>query len=530
MNGYFKIEQNDKGVSIRLIPPTEDGEKIRVAELREYLDRLGVTYDPMAINSALYQLSDTDVVLFLSPIKIPTVDEKCNIVIAEDKLSAVLRFYPGEAEGKPLTAAYVKELLDDMKIKYGIDEDAIERVLSEKKYCSDVIIAKGKLPTAGRDAKINYYFDTNNKARPELKEDGSVDFFKLNTLHKCTKGQVLAEIEPEERGEDGIDVFGTVSPAREVKRAKFSHGRNLIISEDGLQLMSNVDGHASLVDDTVFVADVYQVENVDPATGNIDYNGNVEVNGNVCENFSIKTDGNVFVRGVVEGATIEAGGNIIIARGMHGQNKGKLIAGGNVVAKFISAAEVTAKGFVEAEQILNARINAGESVHAEAGKGLITGGRVIAGKEINVKNAGSAMGAATILEVGSDPEVKKQYAQLQKDVAEKTKSLSQMKQIMAATAQKLQAGNKLTTEQVMNFKAIQQQAVQLQGEIGADLAQIEQMDEMMRFDENAHINVRGTMYQGVAVTISGVNMAVKSEYTYCRLVRKGADIASTNLI
>ena len=179
---------------------------------------------------------------------------------------------------------------------------------------------------------------------------------------------------------------------------------------------------------------------------------------------------------------------------------------------------------------MNAKINAGESVHAEAGKGLITGGRVIAGKEINAKNVGSAMGASTILEVGSDPEVKKQYAQLQKDVAEKTKSLSQMKQVMAATAQKLQAGTKLTTEQVMNFKAIQQQAVQLQGEIAADLAQIEQMDEMMRFDENAHINVRGTMYQGVAVTISGINMAVKSEYTYCRLVRKGADIASTNLI
>ena len=189
MNGYFKLEQNEKGVSIRLIPPTEGGEKIRVTELREYLDRLGVTYDPMAINSALYQLSEEDVVLFLSPIKIPAVDEKCNIIVAEDKLSAVLRFYPGDTDGKLLTAAYVKELLSDMKIKYGIDEEAITKVLDEKIYCTDVIIAKGKLPTAGRDAKINYYFDTNNKARPELKEDGSVDFFKLNTLHMCTKGQ-----------------------------------------------------------------------------------------------------------------------------------------------------------------------------------------------------------------------------------------------------------------------------------------------------------------------------------------------------
>ena len=116
-----------------------------------------------------------------------------------------------------------------------------------------------------------------------------------------------------------------------------------------------VDGHVSLVDDKVFVSDVYSVEDVSTATGNIDYQGDVEVKGNVCENFSVKTRGNVFVQGVVEGATIEAGGNIVIARGMHGQNKGKLKAGGNVIAKFISAAQVETGGYVEAEQILNAK-------------------------------------------------------------------------------------------------------------------------------------------------------------------------------
>ena len=198
---------------------------------------------------------------------------------------------------------------------------AIDLMIDGKMYCTDVILAKGKLPTAGRDGKINYYFDTNNKARPEIKEDGSVDYFKLNMLHHCTKGQVLAEIEPEERGEDGVDVFGTITKAREVRKAKFDHGRNLEISKDGLKLMSMVDGHASLVNGAVFVSDIYSVENVDTSTGNIEYHGNVEVRGNVCENFKIKTDGDVFVGGVVEGAEIEAGGNIVIARGMHGQKR-----------------------------------------------------------------------------------------------------------------------------------------------------------------------------------------------------------------
>jgi hypothetical protein len=37
------------------------------------------------------------------------------------------------------------------------------------------------------------------------------------------------------------------------------------------------------------------------------------------------------------------------------------------------------------------------------------------------------------------------------------------------------------------------------------------------------------MYQGVVVSISGAALNVKNEYTYCRLVKKGSDIASTNL-
>ena len=195
--------------------------------------------------------------------------------------------------------------------------------------------------------------------------------------------------------------------------------KNLEVSPDGLQLISMVDGHVKFADGMVFVSDVYTVEDVSTATGNIDYHGNVEVRGNVCENFSVRTDGDVFVKGVVEGAVIEAGGDIVIARGMHGQNKGKLKAGGNIIAKFISAAVVEADGFVEAEQILNSRVTAGSSINAEAGKGLIAGGKVTAKCAINVKNAGSPMGSVTIMEVGSDPEMKKRLTELKKCFGQK---------------------------------------------------------------------------------------------------------------
>ena len=529
MNGYFRIVIDARGTGLELIPPTDGGDGIKVGELKDYLDRIGVPYDAMAINSALYQLKEEKTFLVLNSNKIAPVDEKCDIQVGFDKMSASLRLYPKSEGGSDITKEQIVTAIEDAKIKFGVDMSIIDQLLAEKKYCTDIMIAKGTLPTAGRDATINYYFDTNNKARPELNEDGSVDFFKLNTLHHCTNGQVLAEIVPEERGQDGVDVFGMVTPAREVKKAKFDHGRNLQISEDGLKLISMVDGHVTYVNGAVFVSDVYTVEDVGPSTGNIEYHGNVEVRGNVCENFEIKTDGDVYVNGVVEGAYIEAGGNIIIARGMHGQNKGKLVAGGNVIAKFISAAEVSAKGFVEAEQILNATVIAGTEVNAEAGKGLITGGRVVAKKAVNLKNAGSPMGANTIIEVGVDPEAKKRVASLQKEISDRSKSINQMKSVLSALSAKLQSGAKLTPDQITNLKAIQKTLKADQEQFQQDMEELQSLDEMIKFDDSAHIDVRGTMHLGVTITISGINMAIKSEYTFCRLIKKGADIVSTNI-
>ena len=520
MNGYFQIQISEKGVSLLLSPPIGEGEKIRVAELKEYLNMVGVPYDVMAINSALANMGDEEIVLFLSPMKLEPVDEKCNVYVNSDKMTAVMRLYPPSAGGRSLSKAHIMEQIARIRVRAGIDEDAILMALEERPYCTDIIVAQGKLPTPGRDGSIVYHFDTDSTARPELREDGTVDFFKLNNL---------AEIIPEQKGENGFDVYGSVLLAREVKRVTFDHGRNMEKSKDGLQLISMVDGHVSLVGHAVFVSDVYSVEDVGTSTGNIEYHGDVEVKGNVCENFSVKTDGNVFVSGVVEGAVIEAGGNIIIARGMHGQNKGRLKAGGNVIAKFISAAEVEAAGFVEAEQFVNAKVSAGTNINADAGKGLITGGKVVAKGMINARNIGSPMGAATIVEIGTDVESKKRLAELQKSVGEKSKTIPQMKKVLEDTTKKLKAGVKLTQDQIKNARMLQVTLADSQAKIQEELKEIERLDKLLKNEGPAQIVLRGTMYQGVVVSISGATMTVKKEYTYCRLIKKDGDVASAIL-
>jgi hypothetical protein len=139
------------------------------------------------------------------------------------------------------------------------------------------------------------------------------------------------------------------------------------------------------------------------------------------------------------------------------------------------------------------------------------------------------MGTATVIEVGTDTDAKKRLAELQKSVGEKSQAITKMKRVIEDTALKLKSGIKLSPEQLKNAKMLSGMLQQNQQQVAGELAEIEKLDKMLRGSENAHIDVHGTMFQGVVVSISGAALNIKNEYTYCRLIKKGADIASTNL-
>ena len=132
MNGYFQIQIDKKGVSVILIPPVDGGENIRVAELKEYLNIIALPYDAMAINAALYSLENKEAVVFLNSVKRPPVREICTITTAADSMTAVLRLYPPSAGGAQLSKAQILEELQKAKIKFGIDEEAIRKLLEKR--------------------------------------------------------------------------------------------------------------------------------------------------------------------------------------------------------------------------------------------------------------------------------------------------------------------------------------------------------------------------------------------------------------
>ncbi|MGN1147467.1 MAG: FapA family protein [Lachnospiraceae bacterium] len=521
-NGYFRLVSMDGGFGLEIKAPSGNGEQVRIGEVTDYLMQRNVACDLSALKTAISQGKDT--VLPLGKGECPVEAMTYQLSINEDSMRATARFYAPSQTGQKMS---VQEFLGDLsfrQIRFGVMEERIREAFEKEEYCTDIIVAEGKPARQGTDASIEYFFNTDLKARPTVMEDGSVDFFHLNTINHCEIGDVLARLIPADPGEDGMNIQGTRIKPRNVKNAALKFGNNIELSEDKTVLTSKVNGHVTLVEDRVFVSDVLQLENVDISTGNIEYVGSVEIKGNVQSNFSVKAGGNIIVNGLVEGAYLEAGGDIVITRGMTGMSKGELKAEGNIVAKFLESTKASAGGYITAESILHSTVMAGGDITVDGRKGFISGGRVCATNLIQVKTLGSPMGTSTVIEVGADPVVKIRFQQMQKEVAELNKVIKSLEPIIASYVQKRKQGVQLSQEQLKYLTSILKLREQKMPELEKATKEMETLQEVIEQQSQAQVVVKGEVFPGVKIAIGDVSMVVQSSMKYCKFIKLRGDV------
>ncbi len=529
MNGCFQVMITEKETALKLVPPTNDGEPIAISELLEYLHTRKIeNFDVKRLNAVVSTLKEQQV-FSLIPQKISPINESFMVSVSQDNMEAVARFYPPSTGGTKMDKAEIMDVLHQKKIVYGIEEDTIEKFLQRRQYCTDIVLARGKAPVHGADGKIEYFFNTDLNTRPKRNEDGSVDFFHLNTINHCKQGELLARMTPADMGESGTNLLGEVLKPRDVKTVSLKYGKNITISEDKTEIYSQVNGHVSLVDDKVFVSDVFEVENVGPATGNIESEGSVLVNGNVQTGFSIRAKGNVHVYGVVEGASIVAGGDIIIDRGMNGMGRGRLQAGGSIVTKFLENAVAYSDDYVEANSILHSTVTAKTEINVDGKKGFIMGGFVRAINRINCRTLGSPMGADTYVEVGVDPEIKSRHQKLQEEILSIQQTIQKNRPILTNAAQKMKSGVQLEDAQMRYIQSLALETKKKQKRYAEVQAEYTGLESILEHKENACICVKDSLYAGTKVTISEATLVVKNTLQYCRLIKDQGDVRVTAL-
>lgn len=529
MNAYFRLDVQDFGTAIRIFPPKEDGERLDIREVTAYLERHDCdAYNLKELNLAIN--SDEESSLPVGDIHPKFVNEEMQITVSPNNMEAVCRFYPATENGSRINVQEILKSFTAKGIISGIDQDEILKFMEERLYCTDYVMAKGTLPTEGHDARIEYFFNTNVNLKPKKNEDGSVDYHQLNVISHVELGQLIAKLYPEDRGKPGKTIKGGELKPAAVKSMQLSFGDHIKISEDRTELYSDVTGHAMLVNGKVFVSDVYEVPaDVDNSTGDIDYSGNVTIRGNVKGGFTVKAKGDVIVEGVVEDALIEADGQIIVKRGIHGMTKGLLKAKGNILCKFIENALVISGGSIETDCILHSKVYASYEITVSGKKGFITGGVIRAGNLVEAQTIGSAMGAVTRIEVGVEPQKKARFTKLQKEIAEAEKTLDQIATILATYRAKRASGEKLSSEKIAYVAQLTQTQMVREKELAPVKEEYEALQNEMAQERSARVRVTRTIYAGTIVTISDASMTLKTDRSFCCIVKNEGELEIQNM-
>ncbi|MDE6626349.1 MAG: FapA family protein [Lachnospiraceae bacterium] len=527
INGFFQLNIQGNGVYAHIYPEQEGGKPVDTKELAEYLDNCGISgYNLPDLNNRISQAKEeTDI--FISSEKISEVDETAKVHISDDGMMAFIRFYPPSKGGNYMTAEDIVDVLEQNNVKFGISNKVVQAYLRGRQFCRDIPIAKGKPVVHGKDAYVDYKFDTAPTAKPKLLEDGTVDFHELNMFTSVMKGDLLAELIPEKKGEPGMDVRGDVINPHQLKKVSLKFGRNIRLSEDQMKIFSEVDGDVSLEDDTVFVSDTYTVPaDVDTSTGDIHYAGNVIVTGNVRAGFRVEAEGNIEVRGVVEGATVIAAGSIVLKRGVQGMGKGFLQAGTDIVTKFIESCEVQAGQTINTGSSLHSDLVAGEKVIVSGRKGFLIGGTISAGKRIEASVFGNKMNTVTTLKVGVEPEILERYKALATILKEKQEEAFRNQQILETVKKKLQKGQQVLPNQMMAAKQAGEALKQLTAELKNDSAEYKMLKETIEENKLGRVVANHTIFPGVCIYISSQIYPVKDVRSRCQFCIKGAEIVS----
>ena len=525
MNGYFQVQAKDNGVFLRVFPPTDGGEPVTTQMVFDYLDMLKLKGESINIDKAV-KAADTNPVR-LSSDKIHPNRECYRLDIDEDKMSATVFFYPEMEGGGKMD---LEEFMGDLKFKkilFGVKKDAIKEYFANRTYCTKILIAQGKAPRDGEDAEITYHFNTDLHAKPTMNADGSVDYFHLNLINHCSEGEELATLKPEDPGDNGMDIFGDPVKPRKVKVLALHPGKNTRLSEDKLHLFSTKIGHVILEGDHVTVSDVMSVENVDLSTGNIDYEGSVEVKGVVTAGFEVKCGGNLVVKGIVEGAKIEAGGDIILERGINGMGRGTIKTVRNVVTKFIENAEVSASGSVTAESIIHSTVFSGTEIEVSGKRGNITGGHVSATEQVSAKTIGSDMGATTVIEVGVNPTLKTRIKETEQLVAQTDKNIKAIEPTIAGFTDKLKKGFKPTPDQLQYVQKLVATNKTLHQQLEEKSKELEELQKELLDVKKANVKFTGTAYPGTQIVIGSLSQTLKKPYQYGKFFSDGGDVRYT---
>lgn len=331
------------------------------------------------------------------------VEESVNlveIIISDDQKQCFIKLSRNEEGTTTFSKDQLHEILKENKIQFGIMESMITKLAERPIFNIKVKVAEGNEPIDGEDGFVNYLVKRDADYKPEFADEDRIDYKSLSYFQIVKKNQVLCEITKEKEGIDGKNIFGEKIPAIPGKKPNVPTGKNTSLNEAETKLLATCDGIVKFIGNTIHINEMLHITtNVDLSTGNIDFSGDVTIDGDVCRGFSVKTGGNLIVKGVVEGSKVEAAGNVLISKGIYGGSGNEIKVGKDLRCNFIENAVLQVGGDITVDYIIDGKIICKGNITLSGTKEIIFGGEIQLTGNLIVRELGNDREYPTIIKI-----------------------------------------------------------------------------------------------------------------------------------
>jgi len=440
----------------------------------------------------------------MDQIETPEVNQPVNpvtiieVTASDDGMTGFIKLIKQGENPSPVTKEQLMAALQKNRIVYGIRESSVEKLAARPIYNIRIEVAKGTPPVYGQDGYVTFYVKRDSEYRPEINMEGTIDYKNLDYFQMVKKDQVLAEITKETEGTEGMNIYGGVVPTKNGRAPNSPVGKNTHLIRDDTLLVADCDGVIRFTRDVVDVSDMLKINgNVDQLTGNIIFSGTVNIEGDVSDGFTVKSGGDIIVKGVVEDAAIEAAGNVHISKGINGGGSNSIYVGGNLKCKYIEHANIHVEGNINADYIIDSNVTCMGNIELSGSKELIVGGDVRVFGELHAKDIGSESERNTRIEVlGMKIMNTEVIDRLTKDRDE----LNNRLQLLVENAQKLNQSRLSAGDDVMEQLAmLKKQILVIREKVDQLNYQIQQEEKNWNMEFPGSIICKRKIYQGVKI-------------------------------
>lgn len=358
-------------------------------------------------------------------------------------------------------------------------------------------IASGRPPTEGEDGTFTWEESLDPQAT-EKDEDGAIDYYSLSAITTVESGTRIGSIAAPKPGVDGVDVRG--SPLRAKTRPREVSLKNGVeLGDDGVSVIATTEGRVVFENLELSIDEVVNISgDVDFETGNLDLASDAVVRGVVRDLFKVKTNKSLTVGGAVEAAEIQAEENVTVRGGILNRNKGKVVAGGEIVAKFCDEADLHAQGDIRiSKSVMNSKVHTEGKLLAP--QGSVIAGEVFARRGVEIATLGSDAEVPTLITVGLHKEEIRKIEETAKENEKRRASVEKIRQAVGPLMAQLK---RLTGAQREKATELMFQADMIEGEIKESEEEVAVLRVTDGEENKPYVLVTSKIHQNVSVTIN----------------------------